>query len=223
MGRDRQLCARDLRRQPRPPFGLQQPAVFDTGPSRLLRCTSDCGIAVAAAPSPLTKPPAPPPAAPPAPDPPPGPPLPAGFAEAYTLSGCADSAHCGTFHRVAARCASGDHCPGGQYDYSGTDPSLCNGAPVYQKGSGDGPVLSLADWGGSGTRWVVTDSSALETCNSGSSYLFSAYNDQAGGDSPKVPAYNTGSNGAGGTGWVDIDASPSYRSGCGCAIVAGGR
>ena len=29
--------------------------------------------------------------------------LPAGFAEAYALSGCADPAHCGTFHRVAAR------------------------------------------------------------------------------------------------------------------------
>ena len=67
--------------------------------------------------------------------------LPAGFAEAYTLSGCANGDHCGTFRRVAANCASGYHCPGGAGDNGNTDRSLCAGAPVYQRGGAEGPVL----------------------------------------------------------------------------------
>ena len=35
-----------------------------------------------------------------------------------------------------------DHCLGGWFERSSsTDPSLCSGAPVYQKGGGDGLVL----------------------------------------------------------------------------------
>ena len=60
-------------------------------------------------------------------------PLPAGFTEAVTLVGCADPAHCGTFHRVLTRCMFGGKCS--------TDLSMCNGVPAYQKGGGDGPVL----------------------------------------------------------------------------------
>ena len=145
-----------------------------------------------------------------------------GFAEAYTIS-CSDPARCGTFRRVAARCTSGDWCPGGKWQYSSsTDTSLCNGVPVYQKGGGDGSVLYRREWGGdSRTYWIVGDSSALETCSS-SAYLLSAYNYQAGSGPPTVPGNSTGSNsnGWGGTGWVDDDAN--CDSECGIAVAGEG-
>jgi hypothetical protein len=154
----------------------------------------------------------------------PGPPLSAGFAEQYVLSGCANGDHCGTFSRVAARCASGSWCPGGEYElrFGNTNRSLCNGAPVYQHGGADGPVLSRVGIGSS-TYWRVADSSALDTCGGDSYYLGSAFNAQPGGGPPNVAAYGTGHNGeSGGTGWIDADASPSCTSGCGITVVAGG-
>ena len=164
---------------------------------------------------------APPPPIRPMPPPPQPGPLPAGFAEAYTLSGCADPAHCGTFRRVAARCTSGYYCPGGGGEGSGsTDRSLCHGAPVYQKGGGDGPVLHRVEYSNGGTGWAVRDGSVLETCSGSSAYLHSADNLQAGGGPPTTPVYSTGTNEHGGTGWVDNDTSPRCSSGCGIAVVA---
>lgn len=155
------------------------------------------------------------------------------FAESYTISHCANSDHCGTFRRVAANCTSGYRCPGGFAQHSNsTDPSLCNGAPVYQLGGSDGPVLFRWEWSPAGedssTYWKVTDSSALENCWGSSSYLFSASNYQAGGGSPIAPAYITRTNWNGHwdgrTGWQNLDASPwACTSGCGIVIAAGGR
>ena len=96
---------------------------------------------------------------------------------------------------------------------------------MYQKGGGDGAVLYRTEVYGR-TRWIVGDSSALETCgNTYGSYLYSAYSYQAGSGLPTAPAYSTGDNPAGGTGWMDYDASPyaACTSGCGIAIAAGGH
>jgi hypothetical protein len=106
--------------------------------------------------------------------------LPGGFAEAYTLRGCANPAHCGVFTRVAATCTSGDLCPGGANENSGNadDPSLCAGAPVYQRGNASGPVLlryyydSISTSSNnynmgrypSTTYWFVAESTALKDC-----------------------------------------------------------
>ena len=144
------------------------------------------------------------------------------FAESYTISGCADPAHCGTFTRVPASCTSGDRCPGGAYEYSGnTDPTLCNGVPAYQKGGDGGPVLYRYAWSDGDTRWKVADSSALDTCAGSSLYLYSAKNGHA--STPIAPAYSTGENWDGGTGWIDQDASPDCISDCGITVTAGGR
>ena len=130
-------------------------------------------------------------------------PLPAGFAEAYTLSGCTNTAYCGTFWRVAARCDTaigadiwtrGYYCPGGAGEYSGSmDPSLCNGVPVYQKGGGDGAVLYRGEGSSGRTGWIVGDSSALETCGglNGRAYLNGPANHPPYEGPPTAPAYST--------------------------------
>ena len=83
------------------------------------------------------------------------------------------------------------YCPGGAYEYSGNmDPSLCAGAPVYQHGGADGPVLFRYDTRGGSTFWQVGDSSALGDCvGSVSLYLASGNNDQPGGGPPTAAAY----------------------------------
>ncbi len=57
------------------------------------------------------------------------------YAESYTLSGCGNEPYCGVFTRVQAQCTagSGDFCPGGAAANGNTDPTLCDGAPVYVK------------------------------------------------------------------------------------------
>ena len=139
------------------------------------------------------------------------------------LAGCADPAHCGLFRRVLARCTSGYSCPGGASEYSGsTDPTLCSGAPAYQKGGDEGPVLYRFEDNWGNTYWLVYDSSALDDCSENSyAYLYSALNDQPG--PPTAPAYSTGTSYDGGTGWVDHDVSPSCYSDCGITVTAGGR
>ena len=87
-------------------------------------------------------------------------PLTDGFDESYTLTGCSNPAHCGTFHRVGACCASGnsDYCPGGQREYSGnTDTTMCAGVPAYQAGGGDGSVLFRTEVSSGRTRWWVVE------------------------------------------------------------------
>ena len=140
------------------------------------------------------------------------------YAESYALSGCSDPDHCGVFRRVDARCTSGEDCPGGVYERSGNlDPALCDGAPVYQRGGGDGPVLHRVGDGDGSTQWEVGDSSALEDCSSDSDFLGSARSYQPGGGLPTDPAYSAGG------GWSDSDAGPTCTSDCGIAVAAGGR
>ena len=134
------------------------------------------------------------------------------------LSGCADGAHCGTFSRVAANCASGDYCPGGRHAHGDTDPSLCAGAPVYQHGGADGPVLLRFS---NGFRWEVCPSTALLNCERGMDgcYLASPSDDQPSGGPPNAVAYRMGINEDMGTGWIDFDARPSCQSGCGINVA----
>lgn len=92
------------------------------------------------------------------------PPLPAGYATAYTISQsqsdsqsfqCGLDTGCGTYRRVVAHC-------GGSAARCGADPTLCDGAPVYQlldlRGT-RGPVLYRM-----GSSWAVGDSSVLVNC-----------------------------------------------------------
>jgi hypothetical protein len=149
--------------------------------------------------------------------------LPAGFTETVTISGCTNSGHCGTFHRVLANCTSGNRCPGGQYEYTGsTDPSMCHGAPVYQ--NDDGSVLYHHERSDRLTGWIVADSSALENCGS----ILHHYMESALGQRgpPTAPAYSTGTNAWGQTtprrtGWVDLEASPDCLSNCGITVTVG--
>jgi len=123
------------------------------------------------------------------------------YADSYTLAGCAAAAHCGVFSRVPARCTDSgyDRCPGGASAHGNADPTLCDGAPVYQKGGagGGGPVL-LRIWdGSSGTRWRVVSNAdyALARCDpygQGSFYLGSDSNPQPLGSAPTAPAYSAG-------------------------------
>ena len=77
------------------------------------------------------------------------------------------------------------------------------------QGGGDGPVLYRHEYSDGTTMWWVSPSSALENCYpGGSAYLTSAENTQAGAGPTTAPAYTTGANNNGGTGWVDWDASP---------------
>ena len=70
---------------------------------------------------------------------------------------------CGVFTRVEAHCAagSGARCPGGASAAGNADPTLCDGAPVYQ--NGDGQVLLRQSEGG-GTRWYVSPANSLADC-----------------------------------------------------------
>ena len=87
------------------------------------------------------------------------------YADSYTLSGCRDDRFCGVFTRVEVHCAagSGARCPGGAPAAGNADPTLCDGAPVYQ--NGDGRVLLRLSEQGGGTRWYVSDDDALGDCD----------------------------------------------------------
>jgi hypothetical protein len=124
-----------------------------------------------------------------------------GFEESYTVSGCSIPEHCGVFQRVAAHCiASSGSCPGGRYANGNTDPTLCDGAPVYQRqgdhGGGAAAIL-YRFFNGDDTVWYVGSSNALAYC-SGANYLESA---SAPAANPTAPAYSAGA------GWYDDDAS----------------
>ena len=86
---------------------------------------------------------------------------------------------------MSAHCTSGDECPGGSN--SNTDPSMCDGVPVYQRsGSADGPVLYRYHYTDGGTRWWVGEgTAALSTCNNGPGNKgFLAYADTRDGPQP---------------------------------------
>eukprot|EP01046_Picozoa_sp_COSAG06_P018381 COSAG06_NODE_1278_length_10031_cov_105.662002_10_plen_176_part_00 len=159
----------------------------------------------------------------------------------YTVTGCSDESHCGVFTRVLASCASGSHCPGGDYANGNTDPTLCDNAAVYQEGGPDGPVLfryyySDRIYSSSGTKWLVGPSDRLDACGwSGSTptsgysrasygygpYLHSALNPGRPGGAPTAPGYSAGG------GWTDHDNSNArgtitVTAGDGSAIGGGG-
>ena len=129
------------------------------------------------------------------------------YADSYTLAGCADAAHCGVFSRVPARCTgSGSdyaRCPGGASAHGNADPTLCDGAPVYQKGGagGGGPVL-LRYWDGNRTQWWVAPDAdyALAHCDLSNVYLESDSNPQPLGSAPTAPTYSAG-------GWFEANAN----------------
>ena len=83
---------------------------------------------------------------------------------------------------------------------------------------GGGPVLFRGAWSPDETTWFAGGSAALDTCYP-SGYLISADNDHPG--PPTAPAYSTGTNWHGETGWVDYDAW--CYSDCGITVTAGGR
>ena len=101
------------------------------------------------------------------------------WADSYTLSGCATAEHCGVFHRVAAHCDGGDWC--------GSDATLCDGAPAFQR-PGGGAVLYRG-----GTAWWVGPSSALGDCDPHNNYYrsreISSSNSQPSPLPPDVVGY----------------------------------
>lgn len=192
-------------------------------------------------------------------------PLPAGFDSAYTITGCKDThtAHCGVFRRVLARCTGTyseyDGCLPGLRGTRGraprpdallpgsTDPSLCNGAPIYQLGGVDGPVLYRYRQGSGKSEWVVGTSEGLQCryvpccrCSVYSvnhaeiePYLRSSWTSEysiVGIGPPTLAAYNNGPNAlaidAPGDGWVEYIRTPDGRldrceSNSNVAVVAG--
>ena len=100
---------------------------------------------------------------------------------------------------------------------------MCDGAPAYQKGGGDGPVLHRSDWMDA-TQWQVGNSSVLETCKNYPNYLRSfsrSWSALGAGGPPTAQAYTTGDDGYG-TGWVDLESSPHCTADCGISIFATG-
>eukprot|EP01046_Picozoa_sp_COSAG06_P076440 COSAG06_NODE_24399_length_664_cov_0.849558_1_plen_141_part_00 len=122
----------------------------------------------------------------------------ADYADSYTLRGCYVDWTCGVFARAEARCAtgSGARCPGGASAAGNTDPTLCDGAPVYQQQTGRNHyvLLRVSEQGG-GTRWWVSESSSLGDCevhkNPGANYDYprSDLNPGRPGYAPTAPAY----------------------------------
>ena len=117
------------------------------------------------------------------------------YADSYTLSGCQNNGFCGVFTRVEAHCAAGSsaRCPGGVSAAGNADPTLCDGAPVYQQ-NGDGFVLLRLSEQGGGTRWWVGGSAALDDCelhvgSHSSRYSRSDLNPGRPGYAPTAPAY----------------------------------
>eukprot|EP01043_Picozoa_sp_COSAG02_P056238 COSAG02_NODE_6641_length_3441_cov_5.384201_3_plen_156_part_00 len=130
------------------------------------------------------------------------------YADSYTLAGCSNPNDCGVFKRVLAHCASGDHCPAGQYANGNTDPTLCDGAPVYQKSSDDveggGRVLFRKyDPSSHITQWWVAPAGSyvLAYCDLHGYYLSSRTNPGLG-SAPTAPVYSIG-------GWRDFDVTPN--------------
>ena len=68
---------------------------------------------------------------------------------------------------MEAHCAAGSaaRCPGGVSANGNTDPTLCDGAPVYQNGGGfNGGYVLLRVSEDGGTRWYVSDPACLADC-----------------------------------------------------------
>lgn len=124
------------------------------------------------------------------------------FADSYTLNGCRDPAFCGVFRRVDAHCVdhARGHCPSGRHARPGwTDATLCDAAPVYQRGADSyGPVL-FRYWDSSdgSSVWGVGNSDVLADCDTvGHNFeYYSRYSDPSSGlpfSSPDAAIYGWG-------------------------------
>ena len=148
--------------------------------------------------------------------------MPAGFDNVYTVSGCSEPTHCGTFYRVAAHCTSGESCPGGKYANGNSDSTLCFGAPTYQLKGGGAVLYRYYD--GGGTQWYVGSNDALATCSSRTTYLASISISGSPGYAPTASGYSVGPNFNGGDGWQVYGTSNNYcSSNCGISVAPGGR
>ena len=104
------------------------------------------------------------------------------FARSYTLTGCSDPSQCGVYRRTEARCLK-DYTEGG---LCGSDPTLCDQAPVYQlEGRKEGPVLYRWSPYGRSSEWRVGPSARLADCEGYSALLRSPA--AAGRPSPGAP------------------------------------
>ena len=174
------------------------------------------------------------------------------YNESYTISNCSNPSHCGVFRRVAARCTAGssDFCPGGEDANGNTDPTLCDGAPVYQlflpeDGSGaaggcsNGAVLRRQYFMGQ-TAWYISPSKCLADCcfayNSlfysyrNTKYLRSQYIQGPSGFASTAAGYSAGDTfrTAFARGWLDFDANELSGScdwrgypDCGISVIVG--
>ena len=107
-------------------------------------------------------------------------PLPPGFSDTYTLSGCKTPEYCGVFRRVAAHCTRTDIgalCPGSAGTRpSYTDPTTCDGVPVYQREGAAGGAVLYRFWSSGGYyEWQVGSSDALRDCTVGYYYRSRPY------------------------------------------------
>ena len=113
------------------------------------------------------------------------------YADSYTLSGCgirfAD--FCGVFTRVPAHCTAGANCPGGaNVDGISTNPTLCDGAPVYQI-DGAGTKVLLREFDAGHTNWLVSDNHALVDCYPSHSNVYGEQHPGRLGYAPTAPVY----------------------------------
>ena len=115
---------------------------------------------------------------------------------------------------MLASCTSGYRCPGGDGANGNVDPTLCDGAPVYQRGGATGPVLFRSyDETRAGTQWVVAPTDRLANCNSYNAFLFSDVILGDFGSGPTAVGYNA-------RGWYDYDAGGEYRP---ISVTLGGK
>ena len=125
-----------------------------------------------------------------------------GFAEAYTLSGCSNPAHCGVYVRVEAQCLK-DFTEGG---VCGKDAALCAGAPVYELrgtsggGGGGGSILYRWSPNGQSSSWLVGASARRSDCESYGSFLRSLPIAGSAVHPPAAEGHNSGD------GWYDDEA-----------------
>ena len=123
------------------------------------------------------------------------------YADSYTVSGgrceqgqqhlssedpdSADSGYCGVYTRVPANCTS--RSPAGRFCavLFNADPTLCDGAPVYQMGGARGNVLFRSD-----RYWLVTRPEApLSSCWVGDGNHINSQQGAIEGDVPTAPSY----------------------------------
>ena len=93
--------------------------------------------------------------------------IPNNFSASYLISGSSGNSRGGnldgTYSIVEAHCTGGWDCDAGS-------PTTCGGAPLYQRGGAEGPVLYRINDAYDHTGWYVADSDALADCGGGAGY-----------------------------------------------------